>query len=250
MHTLIAIPVYNEEKYVRRVLDRVLAHAGNVLVVDDGSSDRTPDVIADYPVDVIRHAVNHGYGRSIRDAFMWAKAENYDWLITMDCDEQHEPASIPDFLAAADAPDAPDIISGSRYLLADTTQDAAPSDRRGINQVITQELNQRFGLNLTDAFCGFKAHRVGAIARLDLSESGYAFPMQLWTQAVAEGLSIGEIPVRRIYNDPGRTFGGPLDDPAQRLAHYRQVLHREIRRYCDRLPSSATAGICMGYSSR
>lgn len=250
MRTLIAIPVYNEERYVRRVLDSVLAQAGNVLVIDDGSSDRTPDLIADYPVDVIRHAVNHGYGRSIRDAFMWAQAEKYDWVITMDCDEQHEPASIPDFLAAAEAVDAPDIISGSRYLLTDPTQDNAPSDRRSINMKITEELNQRFGLNLTDAFCGFKSHRVDALSRLDLTESGYAFPMQFWTQAVAGGLTIGEIPVRRIYNDPARTFGGPLDNPDQRLAHYRQVLHREIRRHSDRLPPAATAGICMGYFCR
>jgi dolichol-phosphate mannosyltransferase len=250
MRTLIAIPVYNEERYVRRVLDRVLAHAGNVLVIDDGSSDRTPDLIADYPVDVIRHAVNHGYGRSIRDAFMWARAEQYDWVITMDCDEQHEPASIPDFMAAAEAADAPDIISGSRYLRVGAGEDDAPSDRRAINAQITEELNARFGLRLTDAFCGFKSHRVEAISRLDLSENGYAFPMEFWAQAVAMGLSIGEIPVRRIYNDPARTFGGPLDDPAQRLAHYRAVLHKEIRRFADRLPGSARAGLCMGYCPR
>ncbi len=250
MRTLIAIPVYNEARYVRRVLDKVLSYAGNVLVIDDGSSDATPDIIADYPVDVIRHAVNHGYGRSIRDAFMWAKAEGYDWVITMDCDEQHEPASIPDFLAAAEAVDAPDIISGSRYLLTDPTQDLAPGDRRAINAQITEEINQRFGLNLTDAFCGFKSHRVEALSRLELTENGYAFPMEFWTQAVAGGLTIGEIPVRRIYNDPARTFGGPLDDPAERLAHYRRVLHKEIKQNAERLPRSAFAGLCMGYCPR
>src|SRR5207249_3942398 len=125
MRTLVAIPVYNEEKYVRRVLDKVMTYAGNVLVVDDGSTDQTPDILSRYPIDVIRHAVNAGYGRSMREAFRWAISEGYDWLITMDCDEQHEPAAIPRFIDAASAADAPnarergadaDVISGSRYM--------------------------------------------------------------------------------------------------------------------------------------
>ena len=94
--------------------------------------------------------------------------------------------------------------------------------------MITEEINERLGLNLTDAFCGFKAHRVSAIDRLDLSETGYAFPMQLWAQSARAGLRIVEIPVRLIYNDPTRSFGGPLDDPSERLSHYRVALEQAI----------------------
>ncbi len=246
MRTLVAIPVFNEAKYVRGVLERVLAIAPNVLVIDDGSTDGTAKVLPEYPVEIVRHVANRGYGASMRDAFRFAIAEKYDWLITMDCDEQHEPAAIPQFIEAA-AEETSDIISGSRYLTTSTGQDRPPADRRAINQTITAELNCRlsrcFGTLLTDAFCGFKAYRVSALRSLRPSVRGYAFPMQFWAQAAANGLRVRELPVRLIYNDPTRTFGGVLDDAEKRLAHYRRVLHRELRRRAESLPRAALVGI-------
>src|SRR5690554_1341799 len=97
MRVLVAIPVYNEQQYVDKVLSEVRRYASDILVIDDGSTDQTPMLLASQPVDVIRHARNRGYGRSIRDAFRWSRCYDYDWLITMDCGEQHEPASLPDF---------------------------------------------------------------------------------------------------------------------------------------------------------
>lgn len=253
MRVLIAIPVFNEIRTVRRVLEHVLQYAGNVLVVDDGSTDGTPSVLATLPVDVIRHCVNRGYGRSLIDAFRFAEAESYDWVVTMDCDEQHEPDRLPEFfeaIARADRDRSHDIISGSRYLHV-PDRDAlalAPLDRRRINRQITEEINERLGTRLgvalTDSFCGFKAHRVEAMRRLDLSEDGYAFPMQLWVQAAAMGLRVREIGVDLIYNDPSRTFGEALNDPQVRLAHYREVMRRELTRWRDRLPAAALAELC------
>jgi len=243
LRVLIAIPVYNEQKHVQAVLDRVLEHMpdpGAILVIDDGSKDTTPALLAHYPVEVIRHARNRGYGRSMQDAFRWAAVDGFDWVITMDCDEQHEPAAIPRFVAGALEGDA-DVISGSRYMPdGESEGEHPPPDRRAINAEMTTEINARLGLRLTDAFCGFKAYRVEAIKRLRLDVDGYAFPMQFWVQAVAAGLRIREIPVKLIYNDLKRSFGGPLDDPTVRLNHYRCVLHRELRRCADRLPARAT----------
>jgi dolichol-phosphate mannosyltransferase len=140
----------------------------------------------------------------------------------MDCDGQHEPARIPVLLEAIH--DA-DIVSGSRYL-RDFRQTAlpTPADRRYINQTITAELNDAFGLHLTDAFCGFKAYRTSALSRLHITETGWGMPLQLWVQAAQAGLRIKEIGVPRIYLDPTRTFGGRLDDAEQRLRYYRQVI--------------------------
>ncbi len=242
MRSLIAIPVYNEESYVRRVLERVLEHAPDVLIIDDGSSDATPCLLPQFPVGVIRHAENRGYGRAMQHAFRWAAMDDFDWVITMDCDEQHEPAAIPRFLDAA-AENTHDVISGSRYMPVSGGDDVPPPDRRKINHELTEEINHRLALGITDAFCGFKAYRVDALRRLELSEDGYAFPMQFWVQAAAHGLRIREIPVRLIYNDPSRTFGGPLNDPVNRLLHYRATLHRELDKCRRRLPASALEGI-------
>ena len=239
---LLGIPVYNEQKYVSQVLGEVLRYARDVLVIDDGSTDDTPLLLARQPVEVIRHAENRGYGRSMQDMLRWAKFDRFDWLITMDCDEQHEPAAIPRFISAIKR-DAADVISGSRYLVAAQGDDAPPQDRRIINQQITAEINARLQLSLSDAFCGFKAYRVSACERLSLDVDGYDFPMQFWVQAVAHSLRIEEIPVRLIYNDPDRSFGGPLDEPVSRLAHYRTTLHRELERCAEALPAGALDGL-------
>jgi len=238
---LIGIPVYNEAKHVERVIGEVRRYADAILVVDDGSTDETPSLLAQLPVEVVRHRHNRGYGRAMQCMFCQAVKDGYDWLITMDCDEQHEPQSIPDFMEAIRRDEA-DVISGSRYLAPMPLDDAPPGDRRRINRAITDELNARLGLSLTDAFCGFKAYRVGACDRLKLDVDGYEFPMQFWVQAVAHGLRIEELPVRLIYQDLTRCFGGSLDDPTVRLGHYRDTMHRESRRWRSGLGRKGVAG--------
>ena len=119
-----------------------------------------------------------------------------------------------------------DIVSGSRYLRRFPGDSDPPEVRRRINQTITEELNRRLGLNLTDAFCGFKVYRVSALAKIELSETGYAMPLELWAQAARLGLRIVELPVPLIYLDEKRSFGGALDDADTRLAVYRKVLER------------------------
>ena len=240
MQVLIAIPVYNEEKYVDRVLAEVRRYAqgADILTIDDGSTDRTPMHLAAQPVDVIRHAQNRGYGRSIQDAFRWSQCYGYDWLITMDCDEQHEPESLPDFFAAIERGEA-DILSGSRYLQLGEGDDCPPPERREVNRTVTGWVNDRLGLSITDAFCGYKAYRVPALKNLEINEDGYAIPLQVWVQVAAHGLGVSEVPIRLIYNDPNRSFGGPLDDREQRLAHYRAAFDRELAKFPELSPACA-----------
>src|SRR4029079_7790424 len=141
----------------------------------------------------------------------------------------HEPEMIPQFVRYI-RQDRWDIISGSRYLKPDQKDDLPPGDRRSINATITEVVNGVLNFDLTDAFCGFKAHRVSAMTPLQLDEPGYAFPMQLWPRAATMNLRVTEIPVRLIYNDPTRHFGGLLDDASQRLKHYLEVLEGEHKR--------------------
>lgn len=230
MRHLITIPVYNEAPYVAGVLAAVRRYARDILVIDDGSTDETPALLRAEPgICTIRHPENRGYGQSLIDAFAFAAGRGYEWVITLDCDEQHEPAGIPAFVAAAAGDDA-DVISGSRYLQVHPDDDDPPADRRRINELVTALLGETIGLRVTDSFCGFKAHRVAAMQRLALDEPGYAFPLQFWVQCARAGLRIRELPVRRIYRDRSREFGGTLDDPAARLQHYLAVLVRELRR--------------------
>lgn len=228
MSVLVAIPVYNEEAHLPRVLDAVHRYTDHILVVNDGSSDGTGALLARYPaVHVLEHLENRGYGQSLIHAFRFAAARRYSWVITMDCDEQHEPRLLPAFFSAIVRDDA-DVISGSRYLAEYADDDDPPPERRRINLDITKLLCEKLGLRLTDSFCGFKAHRVSAMAALTLTEPGYAFPLQFWVQCVRAGLRIREIPVPRIYRDRSRSFGGTLDDPEARRQHYLDVLAAEL----------------------
>lgn len=226
--TLLAIPVFNEEGYVDGVLKAARAYMKNIVVIDDGSTDRTPELLRRHrDIAVITHPENRGYGKSLSDAFCYAMRRGYDWLITMDCDDQHEPSRIPAFLEAAQEDNA-DLISGTRYPSGQVVEASVPSDRRAINRQVTELLNERLGLNITDAFCGFKAYRVASLAKIKITVPGYAMPMQFWVQAVRGGLRIRELPVRLIYNDPTRHFGGLLDDPTVRLRHYLEVFESEL----------------------
>jgi glycosyltransferase involved in cell wall biosynthesis len=235
MQVLTAIPVYNEAPHLESVLDEVRRHCERILVVNDGSTDGTADILArQQGLEVIAHPVNRGYGAALISAFAYARRQAIDVLVTMDCDGQHEPSRIPVLLEAIH--DA-DIVSGSRYL-RDFHQDMhAPQDRRRINGEITAELNRRFGLRLSDAFCGFKAYRREALERLHVSETGWGMPLQLWVQAARLGLRIKEVGVPRLYLDPNRAFGGVLDNEAERLAYYRRVIAAESEPHA--LPSPA-----------
>jgi dolichol-phosphate mannosyltransferase len=229
MRVLVGIPVYNEERHVARVVAQAHRYVEDILIVDDGSTDRTGDILSETPgVVILRHPENRGYGQSLIDAFQYACRHRYDWLITLDSDDQHEPARIPAFIERASQDDV-DVVSGSRYLVDLPGNTPAPEDRRRINTRITPMLNRILGLSLTDAFCGFKEYRVEAVARLPLTVAGYAFPMQFWAQAAVQGLRIRELPVPLIYNDPNRSFGAELDDPGTRLRHYIDVFIESYR---------------------
>ena len=228
---LLAIPVFNEERYVARVLAAARLYSEHILVIDDGSTDRTPGLLqSERNLPLITHPDNRGYGKSLADAFDYARRNRYEWLITMDCDEQHEPSHLPEFLSAA-ARDRADIISGTRYPNGHQQgAGLAPADRRDINRRITKLLNETLDLSITDAFCGFKAYRVAALKRLRITIPGYAMPMQFWIQVARAGLRVEELPVPLIYNDPTRSFGEILDNPATRLQHYLDVFEGELQR--------------------
>jgi dolichol-phosphate mannosyltransferase len=242
MRWLTAVPVYNEAKSVRRVLAEVRRYSPDILVVNDGSTDGTADLLAAEP-DLLRadHPANRGYGAALITAFAFALDRGYDVLVTMDCDGQHEPARIPVLLEAIH--DA-DVVSGSRYY-RDFRQDTpAPTDRRFINATVTREINAKYGLTLTDAFCGFKAYRREALERLRVTEQGWGMPLQLWVQAARQGLRVKEIGVPRLYLDPTRAFGGVMNDPEKRLAYYRGVLASAERDALPGLPQYPGVTAC------
>jgi glycosyltransferase involved in cell wall biosynthesis len=237
---LTALPVFNEKHSVSSVLDLVCEYSPQVLVVDDGSNDGSSDILQRRKdIHLVQHPENRGYGAALQTAFDYAIEKEFEVIVTIDCDGQHEPQRIQQFVNVCCQTGA-DIISGSRYRTSSTNENGSsskpPADRRLINRQITEMLNRRLNLELTDAFCGFKAYRVSALKKLHLTEPGYAMPLELWVQAACNELSIIEISVPLIYLDANRTFGGQLDNPTSRLEYYQRVLKRSF----DALPDECS----------
>lgn len=239
---IVALPIFNEQAHVNSVLDKVLCYATNVVVVDDGSTDQTPQLLeARTDVTVLTHENNRGYGAALQTAFEYAIEQNAEAIVTIDCDGQHQPQIIPQLVTqlgplGEGLGEKFDIVSGSRYLADFEDDKAAPEDRRRINFEITRQLNEQLNLNLTDSFCGFKAYRVAALKKLRITEKGYAMPLQLWVQAACAKLKIVEFPVPRIYLEEERSFGGSLDDANRRMEHYQQVISKAFEEVSSDCP--------------
>jgi glycosyltransferase involved in cell wall biosynthesis len=228
---LAALPVYNEIDYVSGVLDEVARYSKHILVIDDGSTDGTSELLRTRrDIQVVHHATNRGYGAALKTAFQYTLDEGFAGLVTLDCDGQHQPKRIPRFIRAAESAD---IVSGSRYLKQYAGDSQPPTERLFINRRITGEINRRLGFQLTDAFCGFKAYRATAIEQMTIQDDGYAMPLELWVQAAAAELCVIEIPVPLIYLDLNRSFGGSLDHAETRLTYYNQVIDQALARLVD-----------------
>jgi len=240
---LTALPVFNEARHVTSVLDEVAKYASDILVVDDGSTDGTRELLAQRDdIHVILHQQNRGYGAALHTAFEYAILMRYDVIVTIDCDGQHEPQRISQIAFNCSETD---ILSGSRYLdlmtsNAPSSTEHVPPERMQINKIITAEINERLGLEITDAFCGFKAYCTQALAKLNLTETGYAMPLELWVQAAKQGLRIREMSVPLIYLDEERSFGGVLDAADKRLEYYRDVIDRAVLAFEQSASASLT----------
>jgi len=244
MKTLAVIPVYNEAESIAEVVEDTRKFVDNILVVNDGSTDGTREVLEALSVPglvVIHHDANRGYGRTLIDAFEYAVREDFDCVVTLDADGQHEPEAIPHLLSDIALAD---IVSGSRYLMRFEGASVPPYDRQCVNRKLTALLHWRLGFDITDAFCGFKAYRVEALKRLRLTEQGYAMPLQLWVEAAVLGLTVREVPVKLIYRDVNRSFGGNLDRTTVRMQHYLDVIERECSRMLPPKETAARTDCC------
>ncbi len=236
--SLILVPIYNEQKHIFNVLREIRKYSPeDLLVINDGSTDESRDIVEEIAscaklkgkLIIINHLENEGYGKSLIDGINFARDNNYRYLLTLDCDEQHEPELIPQFFKEIKKRKF-EIVSGSRYLSFRKQIDAPPEDRYTINRKITGLINEITGYEITDSFCGFKVYRMEGLRKLELTEKGYGFPLQLWVQAYKNNLTVKELPVSMIYKDKGRTFGNYLDNPEKRLAYYQKIIDSEVKK--------------------
>lgn len=205
---LIVIPVYNHAGTLREVVTRALDVCGDVLVVDDGSTDGSAEVLKGLPVGFIRHEINRGKGVAILTAAAEARRLGMSHIITIDADGQHDPANISQFIPVIqENPLA--IVVGKRIFNSKTVPFSSRFGRGFSNFWLRVET----GYSLKDTQSGFRAYPVIILEWLKLHEKRYSFEIEVLVKAAWAGIELKEVDISVYY---------PESD--KRISHFRPFM--------------------------
>lgn len=189
MRTIAVIPAYNEAATVGEVVRNTSLHVDEVVVVNDGSTDETATSAEENGATVINHVLNTGVGGAQRTGYRYALENEYDFLVQIDADGQHDPSYIPDLLeASSDA----DMVIGSRYL-NESIQEYPLIRRTGI-RFFTLVVNTFGGIKITDVTSGFRVYRVAKLREM-FYQSDQHWAVEQTLEAADNDLRITEISV-------------------------------------------------------
>jgi O-antigen/teichoic acid export membrane protein len=195
--TLVAIPCYNEAEFIAGVVEKSRRHADLVVVVDDGSADRTTEEARAAGALVVRHPTNLGPGAAARTCLHVGRAARVKILVTLDGDGQHDPDEIPEVIAPLQRGEA-DLVIGSRFLGKDNN--VARYRKFGID-VITYLYNFGGKAHITDAQSCFRAYGEQSLNVLKIREDGFGFSVETLVQARRAGLRIREASISCLYHE-------------------------------------------------
>jgi glycosyltransferase involved in cell wall biosynthesis len=198
----VVIPAYNEEKTIGNVIEetiQVMDSLGlpyEIIVVDDGSIDRTKEIACRYKATVLSNGKNQGKGYALRRGFQHARG---DIIITIDADGSHRPKEIPDLLNPLF--NGADIVAGSRFLGngKNHTSKLHVFGNHLINATI-MVLTRRL---ITDSQTGLRAFKKEFLQKVSLESKGYEIETEMTVKSLKNGFKLKEIPIgckRRKYN--------------------------------------------------
>lgn len=193
MKIIAVIPAYNESKTISDVLTRTRAFVDGIIVVDDGSTDRTGKIARVHGVTVVRHVINRGLGAAIGTGFEMAKRMGAEIVITLDADGQHDPAQIPKLLEAINH--GADVVIGSRML----SRAGMPWERVFANTLGNLVTFFLFGAWVSDSQSGFRAFNAYALRNIEIRTNRMEVSSELIAEAKRNKLSLVEVPVKAIY---------------------------------------------------
>ncbi len=212
----IAIPAYNEERFIGSVVIQALCYSQNVVVIDDGSSDATTYIAERAGATVLRHVVNRGKSEAVNTALEWARDKGVDVLVFIDGDGQHSPDEIERVLAPVLAGQA-DMVIGSRFL---TVKSHIPLYRKIGQHLFNIFTNVSSGVSVTDTQSGFRAFSRKAIECLRFKGTGLSVESEMQFLAREYGLAIVEVPISVVYAEKAKR------NP---FAHGMQILSNLVR---------------------
>ena len=194
IRTAIVIPVFNHGSTLSEVAVKAKKIHETVIVVDDGSTDLSSNMLRALGVPVIRHPVNLGKGAAILSGAKRARELNMTHIVTMDADGQHDPDDFRKFSSMIEQyPDA--IIVGKR----DLKKAEAPGSSRLGREISNFWLRVESGKRLGDAQSGFRAYPVYLFEALTLKERGFAFEIEVLVKAAWAGIALKEVNITAFY---------------------------------------------------
>jgi glycosyltransferase involved in cell wall biosynthesis len=191
------IPAYNEEKHIGDVARRTRAQLDHVLVVDDGSNDRTAERAREAGAEVIIHPQNRGKGESIKTGLRHWLDRQFDFVIILDADGQHRPEEIERFVAAAVSATEPKLVLGNRM------NDVArmPRTRRIVNRYMSKKISRVCRQEIPDTQCGFRMLHRQLIPDLLEGADRFEYETEMLIIASRKGFRIESVPISTVYSD-------------------------------------------------
>lgn len=200
----VIVPTYNNHKTLKRVLDSVLQYTSNVIVVNDGSTDTTAQILETYPNLVqIHHCKNSGKGMAIRNGFKKALELNYNYAITIDSDGQHFASDIPSFIETLET-NSDELLIGCRNMTGENIPKKSSFGNKFSNFWFWFET----GNKLEDTQSGFRMYPLRKIPKHYFTNK-FEFEIEVIVRSAWKGISVRNIPVQVLY------------DPEERVSHFR-----------------------------
>ena len=201
MVNLVAIiPAFNEEEALPDVIAKTLKYVDKVIIVNDGSIDKTAEVAIGAGAEVINHSTNLGKGEALKSGFK--AVGNDSIIITIDGDGQHNPDEIPDLIKPI-IENGADLVNGSRYM--NGPEENTPAYRRVGQRVLDIATNISAGITVTDSQSGFRAFSPKSKSCFRFKDTGFGIESEMLVDAAEAGLKIVEVPITVRYDVDGST---------------------------------------------
>ncbi|MEO6303967.1 MAG: DUF2062 domain-containing protein, partial [Bacteroidia bacterium] len=203
----VIIPTYNNEKTLEKVILDTLIYTNKIIVVNDGATDKTPEIIAAFKneITVVTHPVNSGKGMALRNGFKKAFELGYEYAITIDSDGQHFPSDLGSFLdKISEQPGA--LIIGARNMNSENV----PGGSSFGNKISNFWFQFETGIQLPDTQSGYRLYPIKRLEKMHFFTSRFEFEIEVIVKSAWRGIDVIAIPVKIYYAKAG-----------ERISHFR-----------------------------
>jgi len=207
LNCCVLIPTYNNERTLNRVIDGVLKYTEHIIIINDGATDSTPEILKTYPnLEQIHFPQNKGKGVALREGFKKAHELEYAYAITIDSDGQHYPEDIEVFISAIEkSPNS--LLIGDRNM----TQEGIPKKSSFGNNFSNFWYTFETGVKLTDTQSGYRLYPLEKLANLNYFTNKFEFEIEVIVRASWKGVEVKNVPIQVLY------------DESERVTHFRPI---------------------------